>query len=261
MSLMVKLVNFNHFAPGFSSVVGAIAIATVPVLSTPSLAEQPNCTNPQTQSEMTYCAGQNFQKSDRALNQAYQTLLPRLSETRRQQLTKAQLSWIRFRDSECTFYSSYAKGGTMQPMLAAQCKDQLTQRRTSDLNSYLYKKVPPANSNNYQLVDRRLNQTYQKLQKNLPSYRKSKLETAERAWIGFRDSNCEFEASNGGQPSRDRCLIRMTEQRNQQLSDHLKTTTALSNSGLFAQKPSSRQSHLGLIPSLKMILKILNWTY
>ncbi len=185
------------------------------------IAQQSDCTNPQTQSEMNICAGQSWQRSDRALNRIYQALLPNLSESRRQSLITAQLKWIRFRDAECAFAGSSAEGGTMQPMLIAGCNDQITQQRIADLRAYQRGGPAPAKSNSYQSADRRLNQTYQQLRQQLQPERKQKLESAELAWIGFRDSSCEFEAGSGGSAARNQCLTRMTEQRSRQLSDYL----------------------------------------
>jgi uncharacterized protein YecT (DUF1311 family) len=148
----------------------------------------------------------------------------------------------------------------MQPSLIAGCKDQLTQQRTAELNAYLHGKTLPVSGSSYQAADRKLNQLYQQLQKTLPPQRKSKLEAAELAWINFRDSSCRFEASSGGSTGLNQCLIRVTEQRNQQLTKHLQTNAALSNHGLFARDQLSHGSRLRLVSSLKMILKILSWS-
>ena len=45
-----------------------------------------------------------------------------------------------------------------------------------------------------------------------------KLQTAELAWIEFRDANCAFEGTQaaGGENS---CKIRITEQRTEELSE------------------------------------------
>lgn len=195
-------------------------LATSPAISAPLLAQQPNCNNAQTQTDMNICAGQSYKTADRALNRTYQTLLPKLSAARRQKLADAQRRWITFRDTECDFYGSEAEGGTMQPMLVAGCKDQITQQRTADFNAYLAGKSPTSGSN-YQNADQRLNQRYQQLLQKLEPTRKQKLETAERAWIAFRDSACSFEASGGGNAARNQCLTRLTIQRNQQLQGYL----------------------------------------
>ncbi|WP_146141239.1 lysozyme inhibitor LprI family protein [Stenomitos frigidus] len=206
-----------------------IAIASPFLTTSPAaaqlLAQKSNCNDAQTQAEMNqaemnFCAGLGYEKADRALNRAYQALVPKLSATRRQKLTDAQLRWITFRDTECDFYGSEAEGGSMQPMLIGGCKDQVTQQRTADLNAYLAGRSP-ASVGGYQSADRRLNQLYQQLRQNLETNRKRKLETAEFAWIAFRDSACGFEASGGSNAARNQCLTRLTVKRNQQLQGYL----------------------------------------
>ena len=223
--LMLTVIN-RFMSTHLSTAIALASVAIASPFATSSapavslLAQQPNCTNAQTQTDMNFCAGLSYENADRALNQSYQALTPQLSATRRQKLTDAQLKWINFRNTECDFYGSEAEGGTMQPMLVSGCKDQITQQRTADLNTYLTGKSPTSNGN-YQNADRRLNQRYQQLRQRLDSNRKSKLETAELAWIAFRDSACSFEASGGGNAGRNQCLTRLTVQRNQQLQGYL----------------------------------------
>ncbi|XGV98332.1 MAG: lysozyme inhibitor LprI family protein [Leptolyngbya sp. BL-A-14] len=195
-------------------------LATRPAAAAQPVAQQPNCNNAQTQTDMNICSGMSYETADRALNRTYQALLPKLSASRRQKLADAQLQWIKFRDTECDFYGSEAEGGTMQPMLVAGCKDQITQQRTADFTAYSAGKSL-AVSSNYKTADQRLNQRYQQLLQRLEPSRKQKLETAELAWIAFRDSACSFEASGGGNAARNQCLTRLTVQRNQQLQGYL----------------------------------------
>jgi len=169
---------------------------------------------------MNLCTDLRYEAADRALNRAYQALVPNLSAMRRQKLTDAQLRWIKFRDTECTFVGSLVEGGSMQPMIVSGCKGQITQQRTTDLEAYLSGQKR-ASGGNYKVADRQLNQLYQKLRQGLEPDRKRKLETAELAWIAFRDSACGFEASGGGNAARNQCLTRLTNQRNQQLQEYL----------------------------------------
>ena len=101
------------------------------------VAQQPNCNNPQTQSEMNVCAGIAYRNADRRLNQVYQQLLPKLPASRRQQLVTAQQACIRYRDASCNFERSEVEGGTMAPMIQASCLARLTEQRTKDLQQYL----------------------------------------------------------------------------------------------------------------------------
>lgn len=79
----------------------------------------------------------------------------------------------------------------------------------------------------YQNADKKLNQVYQQVMPKLEKSRKQKLITAQKAWINFRDTNCEFEKSSfqGGSMAPliyAGCLERLTQQRTQQLQNYLK---------------------------------------
>jgi uncharacterized protein YecT (DUF1311 family) len=170
---------------------------------------------------MNLCAGLNLQKSDRELNRVYQILLPTLTPNLRQKLKTAQLKWIQFRDDECAFAGSKAAGGSLQPLLIASCKDNLTRQRTTDLTSYVRGKPIFFQNSSYRQADRTLNQRYQQLRQTLSPQYRQQLETAELSWIAYRNSACEFEASRGQGDFRTQCLIRLTEQRTQQLINYL----------------------------------------
>ncbi|MCT7957969.1 lysozyme inhibitor LprI family protein [Laspinema palackyanum] len=189
----------------------------------PNVVAQPrlNCNNPRSQSEMNACAGERWQASDRELNEIYQAVIPELSNTRRQQLVTAQRAWITFRDSECTFYSSFAEGGTMQPMLRSGCLADLTDIRTFELYQYSWGEIPPAEGQSYQVADNRLNEVYQQVMRQLSGKRKEQLRTAQLDWIKYRDALCEFERSGGGNAGFNMCQIRLTEVRTAQLEEHL----------------------------------------
>ncbi len=121
----------------------AVAMATPSIASPASgttnlqLAQNPNCNNPQTQSEMNICASIAYQNADRKLNQVYRQLLPKLSASRQQKLISAQQAWIKFRDSSCEFERSAYEGGSMAPMIYGFCLADVTEQRTKDLQRYL----------------------------------------------------------------------------------------------------------------------------
>jgi uncharacterized protein YecT (DUF1311 family) len=47
----------------------------------------------------------------------------------------------------------------------------------------------------FRRTDARLNTVYQKLVKTLDANRRVKLRAAQRAWLAYRDAQCDFEAS------------------------------------------------------------------
>jgi uncharacterized protein YecT (DUF1311 family) len=140
-----------------------------------TVAQSPDCTNPQTQLDMNTCAGLSWQQADAALNQAYQAIAPNLSETRQSALVEAQLKWIEYRDAECQFYSSWAEGGSLQPALEAGCLADVTQERTVDLKAYSHGEYPQAMSENYSSARQQLDEVYQQLQQRLSASRQPKL--------------------------------------------------------------------------------------
>ncbi len=187
-------------------------------------ATEPECESPQTQAEMNICAAISYQEADDELNRVYQNVTPLLTETQRDRLTDAQLAWIEFRDAECQFAGSLYEGGSIQPLIVAGCKEDLTQRRTDDLRAYLRQRPIAATSDSYEAADDRLNQVYQELLAEVSGDRVSQLETAELAWIEFRDRACDFEAEldNG---ERQNCTIRITQNRSDRLAEHLETNS------------------------------------
>lgn len=110
-----------------------------------ALAQQPDCKNPQTQTDMTSCAVSDFEAADKALNAQWK--ITRKAFTDRDMeldgdmkgaekaLLKAQRAWIDYRDGECEAQGFSARGGTMEPMLVAACKADLTKARVKQLKS------------------------------------------------------------------------------------------------------------------------------
>ena len=82
---------------------------------------------------------------------------------------------------------------------------------------------------NYAVSDRLLNQVYQTLRSTLSADDKSKLTTAEQAWIDFRDAQCEFERNrfDGGSIAPlilSSCLEQITDQRIAELRTQIGAT-------------------------------------
>jgi uncharacterized protein YecT (DUF1311 family) len=104
-----------------------------------------DCTNPTTQMAMNTCAGQAAKASDQQLNVAYKKVQQsyrgsdskEYRDLRLNNLTNAQLAWIKYRDTNCEWQSSKYSGGSMAPMVYSSCIDRLTQQRTQELLSDL----------------------------------------------------------------------------------------------------------------------------
>jgi uncharacterized protein YecT (DUF1311 family) len=102
---------------------------------------KPDCLNSTTQLEMNFCAAWRAKLSDRSLNSAYQTVRRSYQQSdakehgtlRLKNLTTAQLAWITFRDTTCTWEASKFSGGSIAPMIYSNCVDRVTKARTREL--------------------------------------------------------------------------------------------------------------------------------
>lgn len=102
-------------------------------------AQAADCANATDQATMTQCADAGFKKSDAELNALYKRIEQRLKDNAdtKKLLIAAQRSWVSFRDAECGFATANVAGGTLYPMVYAQCADGLTQARIKDFKAYL----------------------------------------------------------------------------------------------------------------------------
>ncbi len=116
-------------------IVGIVAIPLV--LGTAALAS--DCSDTSTQTEMNTCAADAFQKADAALNSRYKEISRRLADSpeARKALVTAQRAWIQYRDAECAFRASGVAGGSIAPMIEAQCLGTLTDARLADFEAML----------------------------------------------------------------------------------------------------------------------------
>lgn len=77
----------------------------------------------------------------------------------------------------------------------------------------------------FERQDVRLNKAYKSLMTNLTPERKKQLQEAQRAWIKFRDLNCNFyHDPDGGSIARvnaNSCMMRMTADRAKELENFI----------------------------------------
>lgn len=111
------------------------------VLAMPTFAfAQDKCyDDAKSQAALNECADASVKKSDKKLNELYKQIEARLKDDAdtKKLLVQAQRDWNKFRDAECSFQTAEAAGGSMMPMLIAQCMDGLTQSRVKDFEGYL----------------------------------------------------------------------------------------------------------------------------
>jgi uncharacterized protein YecT (DUF1311 family) len=93
----------------------------------------------QTQTGLNRCADAAYRKADAALNAVYAEIMRRLKGdiATKQLLIGAQKAWLGFRDAECAFANAADAGGSIYPMIHAECLERLTKARAADLRAYL----------------------------------------------------------------------------------------------------------------------------
>lgn len=131
----------------------ALGVGLAGLLATPTLADdKPDCLDPQTQMEMTYCAGVDYQDADADLNALWPDIVAAAKQndeyvadmarergvpTTLESLRTAQRAWIKFRDAQCAYEAYEVFGGSMQPMVGSLCLARLTRERIAVLSHTL----------------------------------------------------------------------------------------------------------------------------
>ncbi len=91
------------------------------------------CEERGSQAAASGCARREYEAADAELNKAYGRLAGILDAEEKALLKEAELAWIKYRDSNCTFESSQYAGGTMRPMIESFCLTRVTKARTAEL--------------------------------------------------------------------------------------------------------------------------------
>ncbi len=92
-----------------------------------------------TQLELNQCYGEQFRNADAHLNRIYSSLLQQMQSekngTATQKLQAAEKAWIRYRDLHCEATRFEFEGGSMSPMVWAQCMAITTQHRIDEIKA------------------------------------------------------------------------------------------------------------------------------
>ncbi|MEM0899195.1 MAG: lysozyme inhibitor LprI family protein [Pseudomonadota bacterium] len=118
-------------------------LAILSLGTTAAAAEEPNCSNPSTQPEMTACASLLYEEADAELNRVYKLAIENAKRMDADfqagpipladLVRDAQRAWIPFRDRACEVEAGLAQGGTASSQFYLECLDKLTRRRIDDL--------------------------------------------------------------------------------------------------------------------------------
>ncbi len=125
--------------------IGLIGAALMLFAAGGANAQDVDCDNAETQTDMTSCAQARYDEADKGLNAQYKLTRAAMAtidedldgdmKGAEQALLKAQRAWINYRDAQCENYGFQARGGTMEPMLVAGCLADLTDLRTKELKA------------------------------------------------------------------------------------------------------------------------------
>lgn len=99
-----------------------------------TLAKQGSSAGP-AQAGLYKAATRDYARADKVLNRAYEQLARALEPEPRAKLKVAELAWLRFRDAEGEFRASEFKGAKLQPAARLGYLEDLTRRRTQELNN------------------------------------------------------------------------------------------------------------------------------
>ncbi len=115
------------------------------LFAAPALAQELDCNNALTQSDMNQCAYQGWQYADGDLNATYRLAVSWAKETdaslpddlkgAEAALREGQRAWITVRDKTCELAGFVARGGSMEPSLVYACMEDLTRARSEELRS------------------------------------------------------------------------------------------------------------------------------
>jgi len=97
------------------------------------------CDTATTQLDLNQCYGEQFRNADAHLNRIYSSLLQQMQSEKNgmavQKLQAAEKAWIRYRDLHCEAARFEFEGGSMSPMVWAQCMAITTQHRIDEIKA------------------------------------------------------------------------------------------------------------------------------
>ncbi len=108
-------------------------------------AAQGGCANATTQSAMNQCAQAALQRADAAMTREWQASYARMKRRDAADTSRgggfgyaaaalnSQRAWLKFRDAQCVLEGGKYAGGSMQPMVRANCLERLTTERAKQL--------------------------------------------------------------------------------------------------------------------------------
>ena len=95
------------------------------------------CGDAATQYEANQCANKEYLAADAELNKVYKQLTEKLDDAQRARLKDAETAWLKYRDSNCEYESSFYLGGSIRPAIHSFCLARMTSERTDELKQQI----------------------------------------------------------------------------------------------------------------------------
>ena len=114
-----------------------LAVFLVLVGEMPGLTAQRDCEASQT--DMNLCAIEKSKATETSMNRLYQKLMKKVDEEKnKMRLRAAQEAWLQYRKKQCEFDTSGSEGGSVMPMLIADCYRGITLLRIKEIKDLLH---------------------------------------------------------------------------------------------------------------------------
>ena len=96
------------------------------------------------QSAMNICAYNDYRKADADLNATWKDAAANAKvidadagTSQFAELLASQRAWLAYRDAQCELETNRYLGGSILPLVRANCLTSMTEKRTAELNKYL----------------------------------------------------------------------------------------------------------------------------
>jgi uncharacterized protein YecT (DUF1311 family) len=165
-----------------------------------------NCGGSATQLDLNECAAQTLSAAGARELAAYRAAMLRFHND--PVLHLSELLWLDSRAKACAFDAALVAGGSIQPMIEAQCNAASAQARVRDIAFFTAKPREPIASP-YPVAEE--DRVYGLLELLVSPAQRELLADSERAWIDYRDVACSRATYY--------CMSALTRTRTQQLKD------------------------------------------
>ncbi|WP_445713582.1 lysozyme inhibitor LprI family protein [Flavobacterium sp.] len=91
----------------------------------------------QTNAEMKEQSSNRLAKFDKELNIVYQKIMKNTSGIKKENIRKAQIAWLKYRDLHCECESKEHEGGSLESLIYIECLATMTKERVKELKIFL----------------------------------------------------------------------------------------------------------------------------